>query len=440
MQTYYAKQQARSSSSSLITRIYNNIVKRAVNQPLRVTSVYKIRTSVIITRLFSETVIVEINQSLEMNKHKNKHKNKNKHKHKHKQVTRTPVDEYDIRGDMDMTSLLSSARMTSLLDGEQHQMHGDGRDEDSHIRRIETATTAGSSPSNSSVFAGLELERSNKSSPSSVGAGVRAGVGLNVSSSVSNRNDTHTRPHGHAHGHAHAHAHAHAHGYAYGHAHGHAHAHGPIDKRDGYVRSGTHFRTLLDNAMKKVAIGFSNTNTGEIEVALTNETDGGGTGTDVVGERSEYEHEHERRRKRRGGLESKAPRKRRLNEYGDIHDDNDNDDRQNSFYSGNNHKHASELAREKVAEVMSLKRVSGTHKIFTMICYVMSCHVLSTKYCIALRYIAFITLKLNIGIERGGRSFQGHVSRELGSSGCIYNIVCSACHTFGSVSKCSSDY
>ena len=352
----------------------------------------------------------------------NKHKNKNKHKHK--QVTRTPVDEYDIRGDMDMTSLLSSARMTSLLDGEQqHQMHGDGRDEDSHIHRIETATTAGSSPSNSSVFAGLELERSNKSSPSSVGAGVSAGVGLNVSSSVSNRNDTRPRPHAHA------------------------HAHGPIDKRDAYVRSGTHFRTLLDNAMKKVAIGFSNTNTGEIEVALTNETDDGGTGTDVLGERSEYEHEHERRRKRRGGLESRAPRKRRLNEYGDIHDDYDNDDSQNSFCSGNNHKHASELAREKVAEVMSLKRVSGTlltytiiHKIFTMICHVMSCHVLLTKFCIVLRYIAFITLKLNIGIERGGRSFQGHVSRELGSSGCIYNIVCSACHTFGSVSKCSSDY
>jgi hypothetical protein len=90
---------------------------------------------------------------------------------------------------------------------------------------------------------------------------------------------------------------------------------------DKFVRSGTRLKSLLDTALKQVAIGVSTE--GEVELSLKCDQE--------ESEKENYEEE---------SLCSGQKRKR-------LHDDNDDEQ-----------KHASELAREKMAEVMVLKKVS----------------------------------------------------------------------------------
>lgn len=90
---------------------------------------------------------------------------------------------------------------------------------------------------------------------------------------------------------------------------------------DTFVRSGTRLKSLLDTALKQVAIGVSTE--GEVELSLKCDQE--------ETEKEKYEEE---------SLCSGQKRKR-------LYDDNDDEQ-----------KHASELAREKMAEVMVLKKVS----------------------------------------------------------------------------------
>lgn len=130
-------------------------------------------------------------------------------------------------------------------------------------------------------------------------------------------------------------------------------------KRDNYVRSGTHFRSLLNNALQKVADGFVNAASNGVDSGdLADDVDG--THTGATSDRNIDKQLGQKRsnrnddggRTRKGRDESSRPRrKRRLNHH-DSASTNDNDDDEIM----GNHKHASELAREKVAEVINLKR------------------------------------------------------------------------------------
>lgn len=88
---------------------------------------------------------------------------------------------------------------------------------------------------------------------------------------------------------------------------------------DAFVRSGTRLKSLLDNALRQVAIGV--VNDGEVELSLQYDQE----------ENEKDKHEEE---------SCSGQKRKRLHHYSD-------DEEQ---------KHASELAREKMAEVMVLKR------------------------------------------------------------------------------------
>jgi len=124
--------------------------------------------------------------------------------------------------------------------------------------------------------------------------------------------------------------------------------------RDDYVRSGTHFRSLLDNAFQKVAMGFSHA--GEVEMILTNEENVRASAISGGQKRSSSR----RRTRNTDDNDGVRPlRKRRLNgNNGTGDDDDDMEEIGDEPARVSENKHASELAREKVAEVMVLKRVS----------------------------------------------------------------------------------
>ena len=133
---------------------------------------------------------------------------------------------------------------------------------------------------------------------------------------------------------------------------------GREEGRDAYVRSGTHLKRLLDNALRKMAVEVSND--GNVELALI--VDGDHDNIDYDCDDGQGGHGEEigqkRQRKRdcvdERNIGSNRPTKKRSKPHDKGGDD---DDDVNLSHA---HTHASQLAREKFAEVMSLKRVRIT--------------------------------------------------------------------------------
>jgi len=258
-----------------------------------------------------------------------------------------------------MQSLLSSARMNSLLDIDGSQVGNTSRARNGILPYCghKAATTISTSTSNemgepSTTSAGHifhqsrlgNSEQNESSSPSSVGASVpdlpeggsfgskaRAMPrGYNSMTNANTSNDISSKV-----------------------------ATDKEDcKRDEYVRSGTHFRSLLDNALQKVAKGFSN-----VDEEQKDGTENPSASSDEF-ENYDYDDGEERNRRKRGSArgdrdESRPQRNRRYkrSKMSDKDDGCTQDaKRRNDNPCNLDKKHASDLAMEKVAEVMRLKR------------------------------------------------------------------------------------
>jgi len=123
--------------------------------------------------------------------------------------------------------------------------------------------------------------------------------------------------------------------------------HGTEGSRDAYVKSGTHLKRLLDNALQKVAIGAFND--GDVELSLT--VDGENDDSNLH-DGQEEDHCHESGQKRHR-MKNDADTDRPLRKRNKRHDHGGGD----GDVPEHSDTHASQLAREKIAQVMSLKRV-----------------------------------------------------------------------------------
>lgn len=125
-------------------------------------------------------------------------------------------------------------------------------------------------------------------------------------------------------------------------------------KRDAYVRSGTQFRSLLDCAIRKVVSGYSNSN--KYNDRLLNSRDSE-NGNDDRGDSSLIVFQDGVRQRGKRSLpqdgsgsesESGRPLNRRRLENGEEEAD-----------LGGNKKFTAKMARQKMSEVLSLRRVSN---------------------------------------------------------------------------------
>lgn len=113
------------------------------------------------------------------------------------------------------------------------------------------------------------------------------------------------------------------------------------EERDAYVKSGTFLKRLLGDALRKVAIGVSNE--GDVEMSLTVD----GEADTKTGQKRQRRNEERDFEDGTVNNSTRPARKKRL-----VVGDGDDGD----LTEGT---HASQLAREKIAEVMVLKRVSN---------------------------------------------------------------------------------